>query len=165
MGSGKGSTVTLKTKRRIRLYGRILFIIYILGLIYFLFFSEWYGRTRMDQQEYRYNLILFQEIQRFWTYRDRVGWTAAFLNIAGNIIGFLPFGFILPVMHPNFKSICLTGILGFCLSLFVETMQLICHVGCFDVDDLLLNTCGAVLGYIGFIICDRWRIWYYAKKI
>ena len=46
-----------------------------------------------------YNLVPFQEIRRFWIYREKVGFLAAFLNLAGNVIGFLPFGFIVPVMH------------------------------------------------------------------
>ena len=41
---------------------------------------------------------------------------------------------------------------GFLLSLTVEVIQLISKVGCFDVDDLILNTLGAVLGYVFFVI-------------
>ena len=37
---------------------------------------------------------------------------------------------------------------GFCASLAAETIQLIYKVGTFDVDDLLLNTVGALAGYI-----------------
>jgi len=42
---------------------------------------------------------------------------------------------------------------GFALSLFVEVVQLITKVGCFDVDDLILNTLGAAVGYILFAVC------------
>lgn len=154
-----------ETKRKIRIIGWILFIIYILLLIYFLFLAEEYGRKSFAQREYRYNLVLFQEIRRFWVYRSRVGYLAAFLNLAGNVIGFLPFGFILPVIGKRMRNGVLVTICGFCLSLFVESIQLICKVGCFDVDDLLLNTLGAVLGYLLFVICNRIRRWIYEKKI
>lgn len=88
-----------ETKARIRVVGRILFLVYLLALVYFLFFAEEYGRRNFFELDYRYNLVPFQEIRRFWIYREKVGFLAAFLNLAGNVIGFLPFGFIVPVMH------------------------------------------------------------------
>ena len=44
-------------------------------------------------------------------------------------------------------------------------MQLIGKVGCFDVDDLILNTLGAVTGYVIFLVCNRMRRRIYEKKI
>ena len=56
---------------------------------------------------------------------------------------------------------------GFLLSLTVEVIQLISKVGCFDVDDLILNTLGAVLGYVFFVISNhiRRKKYHYGKKI
>lgn len=154
-----------ETKKRIRIVSWILFVLYILLLIYLLFLSEEYGRKDFAHREYRYNLIPFQEIKRFWIYRERIGYFAAFLNLGGNVIGFLPLGFILPVISYRFRNGWLTGLIGFSLSLFVECAQLVFKVGCFDVDDLMLNTLGAVLGYAMFLICNRIRRWMYEKKI
>ena len=42
--------------------GILLFVIYIIFLVYFLFFSEEYGRAAETQRVYRYNLIPFVEI-------------------------------------------------------------------------------------------------------
>lgn len=154
-----------ESKKRIRIISWILFVLYILLLIYLLFLSEAYGRKDFAQREYQYNLVPFREIMRFWIYRERVGYLASFLNLGGNVIGFLPFGFFLPVISYRFRSGWLTGILGFSLSLLVETVQLVCKVGCFDVDDLMLNTLGAVLGYVIFRVCNRIRRWIYEKKV
>ena len=44
---------------------------------------------------------------------------------------------------------------GFALSLTIETGQLICKVGCFDVDDLVLNVLGALCGYAVYAIAYR----------
>ena len=154
-----------RTKKRIRLVSWVLFVMYILLLVYFLFLSEEYGRKDFALREYRYNLTPFQEIKRFWVYREKVGYFAAFLNLAGNGIGFLPFGFFLPIISYRFRNVFLTGILGFSLSLLVECVQLVGKVGCFDVDDLILNTLGAVMGYVIFLICNRMRRWIYEKKI
>ena len=101
----KGETkMKQETKARIRVVGRILFLVYLLALVYFLFFAEEYGRRNFFELDYRYNLVPFQEIRRFWIYREKVGFLAAFLNLAGNVIGFLPFGFIVPVMHKKIPA-------------------------------------------------------------
>ena len=150
-------------------------MIYVLLLMYLLFFSEGYGRVAEAEREYRYNLIPFVEIRRFWTYREQLGVfalftntslpTTIFTNIIGNVLGFIPYGFILPVIHRGLRSGFLIILSGFGLSLCVETIQLVTRVGCFDVDDLILNTLGAALGYFAFAVCDYLRRKYYGKKI
>ena len=153
------------TKRMIRALGTVLFILYVLALIYFLFFSEEYGRIAMEERDYRYNLIPFVEIRRFWVYRKQLGFLAVFTNLFGNVAGFLPFGFMLPVITGKMRSGFLITLAGFGLSLTVEVIQLITKVGCFDVDDLILNTAVAALGYLLFFICDHLRRKIYGKKI
>ncbi len=154
-----------ETKKRIRVLSWILFVLYLILLMYFLFFSEWYGRKNWIEEDYRYNLVLFREIKRFWTYREQLGMEAVFLNLAGNVIGFLPFGFILPIISKRTRHFWLTGLLGFLMSFFVECLQLVGKVGCFDVDDMLLNTAGALFGYLLFAVCNGIRRWYYEKKV
>lgn len=154
-----------ETKTWIRRGGALLFLLYLLALAYFLFFSETYGRVVIGEGEYHYNLIPFQEIRRFWIYREQVGTFAWVSNLLGNVIGFLPFGFILPVIFRNFRSFWSIMFGGFLFSLLVETIQLVTKVGCFDVDDLILNTLGAILGYLEFMLCDKIRRMYYGKKI
>lgn len=140
---------------KLRVLGKILFVLYIGFIIYFLLFSEWYGRTGA-MQEYRYNLVLFKEINRFWEYREQLGWYAVFTNLFGNVLIFLPFGFFLP-MASRYRSFPAAVFYSFALSLCVETFQLFTKVGSFDVDDLLLNTLGGAIGYIVFVICAAIR--------
>lgn len=140
-------------------------MIYVLLLMYLLFFSEGYGRVAEAEREYRYNLVPFVEIRRFWIYREQLGVFALFTNLIGNVLGFIPYGFILPVIHNGLRSGFLIILSGFGLSLCVETIQLVTKVGCFDVDDLILNTLGAALGYLAFAVCDYLRRKYYGKKI
>ncbi|MEI3265755.1 MAG: VanZ family protein [Frisingicoccus sp.] len=45
----------------------------------------------------------------------------------------------------------------FLLSLFIECIQLIFRVGSFDVDDLILNTLGGLIGYVIFWLMNRIR--------
>ena len=61
-------------------WGTVVFlIIYLMVLAYVCFWSEGYGRTDV-QNTYRYNLIPFKEIMRFYTYRELVGVEAFLLD-------------------------------------------------------------------------------------
>ena len=154
-----------ETKSVIRRCGIVLFVIYVLLLIYYEFFSEEYGRAVQVERGYRYNLIPFVEIRRFWKYRDQLGNFAVFSNIFGKVIGFLPWGFILPIIFRRMDRVFLIFLSGFLLSLIVEVIQLISKVGCFDVDDLILNTAGAAAGYVLFAVCNYLRRRHYGEKI
>ena len=144
-------------KKRIRLFGMVMFVIYLLLLIYFLFFAEEYGR-KAATGELRYNLVPLREIQRFWKERETLGWKAVVLNLLGNVAAFIPFGAILPVIAAKMRErlgFGRTVLNGFIFSLAVESMQLLTRVGSFDVDDLLLNTLGTALGYGLFAMARR----------
>ena len=141
--------------RKLRLGGRLLLGIYLACLIYFMFFSESYGRTAVNR-DYHYNLVLFREIRRFVQYRHVVGTSAVLINVAGNVAVFVPLGFALPVLFERIHSFGQVLILSFAISLLAETMQLVLRVGCFDVDDLFLNTVGGCIGYLGYRILRRY---------
>lgn len=139
---------------KLRLGGRILLGIYLACLIYFMFFSESYGRTELHR-DYQYNLVLFREISRFLKYRHILGAGAVLINVAGNVAVFIPLGFALPVLFEHIRGFWQVLILSFAISLLAETMQLVLKVGCFDVDDLLLNTIGGCIGYLIYFIFRR----------
>lgn len=135
----------------------VLFIIYMAALCYFMFFAESFGRNTHSQQEYSYNLVLFKEIKRFIQYRELLGMEAFLLNIVGNVVGFMPFGFILPIISRRGKKWYNTILLSFMFSLCIEATQLAFKVGSFDVDDMFLNTMGGVLGYLGVCVVQMIR--------
>lgn len=135
--------------------GRVLFVIYLAGLCYFLFFAENYGRI-IGQENYRYNLVPFREIERFWTYRGELGIHSLY-NLAGNVLGFMPAGFFIPILWKNKRGFLFTVCVTFEMSLLVEILQLVFRVGSFDVDDLILNTLGGILGYLLLTFVGKWR--------
>lgn len=140
------------TAGKIRVIGMITFALYLIALVYFLFFSESYGRT-VVANTYHYNLIPFKEIRRFWDNRALLGAQVVFTNLFGNVIAFMPFGFFLPLITKRRSGFGNTVLLAFCSSLLVELIQLLCRVGAFDVDDMILNTLGGALGCILYYIC------------
>lgn len=136
--------------------GRILFVLYMILALYFMFFSETLDRT-MISDEYRYNLVIGSEIRRFWHMRYTYGWDVTLINLLGNIICFIPFGFLFPTLSykRGYKNGVTVTLLAAVFSILIETAQLIAKVGAFDVDDILLNTLGGIVGYIIFVIGRR----------
>ena len=147
--------MSVRKTKILRAFGKVLFLLYVGFLIYFLFVAEWYGRTGAAE-EYRYNLELFREIRRFLTYREELGSCTVFANLCGNILIFVPYGFFIS-MASRTRGFFKTSFCSMGLSLCVETVQLITRVGSFDVDDILLNTVGGVIGYIIFAVCNMMR--------
>ena len=80
-----------------------------------------------------------------------------FLNIGGNILAFVPFGYFLPSLSTHKLKFFQVFLLTFQLSIGIELIQLLSKVGSFDVDDMILNTLGGVVGYILFIILKAVR--------
>lgn len=103
----------------------------------------------MEERNYRYNLELFKEIKRFWNYRESLGWKPVIVNLIGNIIAFIPFGFFLPFFSKIGRSFFGSIFLSAFFSFLVESIQLVTKVGAFDVDDIFLNALG---GFVGFLI-------------
>ena len=136
---------------------KLLFIIYMCVLVYVVFFAEAMGRTPQDG--YVYNLTPLKEIKRFMKYiwdNDALG-RAARLNIFGNIIAFIPFGIYLPYTSESKLGFISTFLYTFSLSLTIELVQLITRVGSCDVDDIILNALGGVIGYILWYIYTKLR--------
>ncbi len=156
-------------KKLIRNVLALGFVGYMLLLLYFLFFSEEYGRT-VHYTDYQYNFTLFRELSRYIKYREVVGMDYFLINVVGNVVVFMPFGFFVPSLSKKKQrsvlAFFLITALGFLFSLAVETVQLVTKVGCFDVDDLMLNTIGVALGYICYCICHcMWRKMRRKKKV
>lgn len=153
-----------KTKKHIKNMGFILFLTYICFLVYFLFFAEEYSRNIISES-YRYNFIPFKEIIRFLNYRMQLGTRAVLINLVGNIGAFIPFGLFVPIISIKLRKPGKVILLGMLLSIAVEFIQLVTRVGCCDVDDVILNTLGTIIGYLLFYICHTiWRK-IYGEKI
>jgi glycopeptide antibiotics resistance protein len=143
-----------KEANKLKMIEILLFIIYLVLLVYFLFFAESMGRTISDR-EYSYNLVLFKEIKRFIKYHKELGMTAVLTNIVGNIVCFVPFGCMLPILSIKARKLFLVGLVSLELSIVIEMTQLIFKVGSFDVDDLVLNTLGGVIGFLIYRMGNR----------
>jgi glycopeptide antibiotics resistance protein len=83
------------------------------------------------------------------------GLIIAGINLVGNIILLVPVGFLVPFIYRDItwkKSIVLAAASG----LVIEVAQVLLHVGIFDIDDVILNALGVMLGYGAFVVLARW---------
>ena len=112
---------------------------YTLGELGLFDYSTWRGTT---------NFVPFETIMRYINYAQYFNMNLIIVNLLGNLLIFTPMGFLLPLLAKRFRRVWPILFVGFCSSLVVETIQFIFRVGSSDVDDLILNTAGAGLGYL-----------------
>ncbi|MDO4260650.1 MAG: VanZ family protein [Eubacteriales bacterium] len=146
-----------ETGKLVRLWSRFFFGLYILLLIYFMFFSEEWGRSIFGG-DYRYNLVPFREIRRYLQYGHLIGCWRVMLNLGGNVVGFMPFGALLPAVRRKPTGFWRAAFFSMELSLLIELSQLVLQAGSCDVDDLLLNTLGGCIGYGLHRLAVFWRM-------
>ena len=83
-------------------------------------------------------------------------------NIIGNILLFIPLGILLSFAITKFHSLKRILVFAFCLSLSIESIQFFSRfLGNFrvvDIDDILLNTLGACIGFLVLCLCQQRRI-------
>lgn len=63
-----------------------------------------------------------------------------------NVLLFIPLGAMLPLLWADFRPLWKTLLAGFGISFFIETLQLF-SLRATDVNDLITNSAGALLGY------------------
>ena len=81
-------------------------------------------------------------------------WQPFYINFLGNIILFIPIGFLFPLLSKRMEHFPYPVIVGLCISLFIEITQLPQNRSS-DVDDLWLNTLGALIGYLLYLLINK----------
>ena len=104
--------------------------------------------------ERSFNLIPFKTIWEYLSRENRISVPRVVQNLLGNMIIFVPYGLYLQVLLKN-KSVWKILLIVLLTSLAVEILQFAFMRGAADVDDLLLNLCGGLLG-IGMYRLLRW---------
>ena len=139
-----------------------LFALYCLVLIDVLFISR-PVRPHLSYPDYfrEYtNFIPFQTIGSFvkglWNDMQSLlagdamlgrGWAYYVINLGGNFVLFLPMGMALPCLFKRLNRFWKVTLVIFGLILLAELTQGLLRVGSIDIDDLIFNLCGGMLGY------------------
>ncbi len=69
------------------------------------------------------------------------------IHLAENFALTLPLGFLLPMGFDLFRKPCFGLFTGFAMSMVIESIQFVTGLGNFELDDIFMNTLGAVVGY------------------
>lgn len=115
---------------------------------YFPWQIVWHLHRPLDQ----INLVFFKETWKLVYARSQVDFI---YNSFGNILCFLPFGLLMPIVFSKHRSFWLTLFSGMLFSLLIETLQFFLETGVSDIDDVFFNTVGAALGYGLFWLCQK----------
>jgi len=118
----------------------LMFIVYLFLLFQLV--------TTTDFESFSNNFIPFKEIMRY-----KLDSSLFYRNVIGNIILFVPFGYLVSYYLKNTKYY-IALILTFITSISTEIIQM--YIGrSFDIDDIILNIVGGILGYIIFRIQSK----------
>lgn len=97
----------------------------------------------------RLNLVPLVHLLEYDSVRDII-W-----NVAGNSAMFIPSGILLPIVYRQLDRFWKAAATGAFISLCIEILQLPFPSRASDIDDLILNTFGAAVGYGIFAACKR----------
>ena len=149
----------IQEKNQIRNFWlKILFIIYLLLLITILFLKNEYRmggfediNTFSKEHFETINIIPFATIIGYISgllFED-ININIVVINLATNLLLFAPMGFFIPILFDKkVKNIKQFGMVIVLITILVEILQFITYSGSTDIDDIILNTTGAIIIYM-----------------
>lgn len=111
------------------------------------YFRDQYHSGVIRQGWKRANLTPFATIRHFFKSK-RLRTEYKVDNIGGNILGFMPLGFLIGYIRVNRQKILAVLLCVLGISLFFEVTQLLTGLGAMDIDDIILNVLGGLLGFL-----------------
>lgn len=147
----------MRLKPKLRGFAWLLFLLYLVVMLKVILLKypsfgqmpEGTTLTRLQSRlEHGANFTPFKTIDYYL--RGHANTPIAVSNLGGNIILFSPLGLLVPFIFPRFRSVRQVTAIALGTSLFLELVQLLTGLGSFDVDDLLLNVVGGLIGVLAF---------------
>lgn len=127
-----------------------LFVGYLVALLYVTVFAYWYpGQDEPALTWWMVNLVPLRTIIEL-ARPEHV--TQAVRQLVGNIVMFVPLGLLLPALGARYRSFGRLTVAALTASISIELLQLILRLAgvmsrSIDVDDVILNTVGALIGW------------------
>lgn len=155
---GQVSQVSKELNKSISPYTKVFKIVlntswwvYILGMLFILLVYNRLGHYNRFPMEARISIFPFKtitlyakELIRSFPYYFH---NYIIRNFFGNLLLFLPYGFLAPLKHKAINSWFKMFLLAFITSSGIEAMQFITKVGICDIDDVIINVIGILMGY------------------
>ena len=160
-----GRIIFIKKKRKpVKIMLEVLLALftvsYIIGLASQTIIPRWYFGIISDTGEFYFdihlfngifnvNLVPFRTISQYFfqTNANVDNWgSVSILNIIGNVFIFSPIGIFVPLIWDHLRSFRKILLVGLIVTCFIEVFQLFIGRST-DIDDVILNTIGVVIGY------------------
>lgn len=142
---------------------QMIFVLYVLIIIRLIVFKYPYSELKEIAESWQKNVILegldtanftpFKTIRMYIRYYGRLN---SFENLFGNILIFIPFGYLLPTTFQNHRNFFIFFTSTFLFVTCIEVFQLFSAFGAFDVDDFILNCFGSCIGYALYWATEKW---------
>ena len=143
-------------------FWRFAFLVYCAVMFWLLFFrsdSRNLGLPYKELLQQNTNLVPFYTTKNYLyvlkNSTDRYMRTHCFMNLTGNIVLFIPAGWLLSRLWERLRNFFRFFAVCAGIIFLVETVQLFSLLGRFDIDDLILNLLGMILGFILFHLGRR----------
>ncbi len=142
-------------------FWRFSFLVYCAAMLWLLFgrSSGWVaGMSYQEQLVKNVNLKPLYTIGNYLfvlkTQHDTYLARHCFINLTGNVLLFIPTGWLLPKLWRLQRRFFV--FLATCIGLIflVEILQLFTLLGSFDIDDFILNLCGMILGFLLYCVSN-----------
>jgi len=119
---------------------RIFILPYTIFLLYLMFLG--FGREQHEANIVR----LLPLVSTILFVQNTTSWESIIINLLGNIIMFIPFGFLgwLNAKYFSFKKLIVDFL---SVLIIVEALQYLTRLGVFDIDDLAINSLGVWIGF------------------
>ena len=138
-------------KKTFKIVTLVLFVLYCGALAFVLFFPNLH---RYRHGGRLYNIIPFETITELIRrlIEGTINADIVVRNIGVNILLFMPMGAFLPVLFTKLRKLWRVTLVCFSATVAAELIQFVFILGSCDVDDVILNLAGAIIGYgIGHI--------------
>lgn len=140
-------------KGKIRVFWvKLLLFIYLLFLASIIFFSNEYRmgyefKIFSEEHVKMINIIPFKTISNYFT--GDIAFSIIIINLLVNLILLSPFAFFVIILYNNkIKNWRTFSVLILIVSIIIEVLQFLTCTGAMDIDDVILNTLGAVIIYL-----------------
>lgn len=159
-----GRTLGSRSEKKLRRMTFVFFFVLYLTLLFtFVWWDDFYGRRpsmsgfvwELERGVLQKHLKTALQLEPLGTvkryllgYRGgRVSFSSFLRNIPGNLAVFFPLGFFLPLLWKKQRNFILFFLSAVFLSCLIEGVQLALMIGVCDIDDVILNTAGALVSY------------------
>ncbi len=116
-------------------------------------FSSLEGTTQESRDFSHERFNPFKTIAMYITSYEHYNFNTWFNNLFGNIILFIPLGFSTPYFSMRIGYIKRSVLFILIVTVIIEALQMLLHAGSFDIDDIILNSLGGLIGFVIYKAC------------